>query len=45
MEAEAVYEEALSLQRALAEREPETYTPDLAATLNNWASCVVIGAN
>lgn len=35
IEAEAVYEEALSLRRALAEQEPETYEPDVAATLHN----------
>jgi len=35
IEAEAVYEEALSLRRALAGRELETYAPDVAATLYN----------
>jgi len=35
VEAEAVYERALALRRAMAEREPETFQPDVAATLHN----------
>ncbi len=35
VEARQVYEEALRIRRQLAEKDPDTYLPDVASTLNN----------